>query len=64
MTEEDLVEEIFSVVGRDVKPPVGKCGRIRSRRKGGVGRPINVKPRNNEAVKDVLRGAERNKEKY
>jgi hypothetical protein len=55
MTDEDLVEEIFSVVGE--KLPVEKCGRIGVRKTDGMGRPIKVTLRNNDAVKDVLSGA-------
>ena len=55
MSDEDLVDEIFSVVGE--KPDVENCYRIGMKRSDDRGRPIKVTLRNADAVRDVLSGA-------
>ena len=52
MDDDDLVEEIFGVIG--TKPIVEKCSRIGIKRTDGPGRPIKVTLRNTDAVRDVL----------
>ena len=56
MSDEDLVDEIFSVVGENPNTEF-KCSRIGMKRSDDRGRPIRVTLRSADAVRDVLSGA-------